>query len=124
MAFDGAFPTTEEVVQKCERSGGSLGLDGRQYGRRKTNGKQSTGERQRGAARIMPLHLSPEEAGAVFAKVQPKLAVYSHSATFGVSDDELVSRTRKTYPGPLVVGADLPSFDITDVVAIKKWLPK
>ena len=74
--------------------------------------------------RIMGLHLSPEEAGTVFSKVQPKLAVYSHILTFGVSDDELTARTRKTYAGPLVVGTDLMSFDITDVVTTKKWAPK
>jgi ribonuclease Z len=71
--------------------------------------------------RIMSLHLSPEEAGTVFAKVRPKLAVYSHIVTFGVSDDELVSRTRKTYSGPLIVGADLMSFNIADVVTATPW---
>lgn len=74
--------------------------------------------------RIMGLHLSPEEAGTVFSKVQPKLAVYSHILTFGVSDDELIARTRKTYAGPLVVGTDLMSFDVTDVVTTKRWAPK
>jgi ribonuclease Z len=74
--------------------------------------------------RIMSLHLSPEEAGTVFSRVRPKLAAYSQLATFGVSDDELLSRTRTTYSGPLVVGTDLMSFDITDVVTTKKWSPK
>ncbi len=69
--------------------------------------------------RIMSLHLTPEEAGTVFSKVKPKLAVYSHVLTFGVSDDELVARTRKTYTGPLVVGTDLMSFDIADAVTTK-----
>jgi ribonuclease Z len=62
--------------------------------------------------RIMGLHLTPEEAGTVFAKVRPKLAVYSHILTFGVAADELISRTRSTYSGPLVVGTDLMAFDI------------
>jgi len=68
--------------------------------------------------RIMALHLTPEEAGTVFSKVKPKLAVYSHVVTFGVSDDELVSRTRKTYAGPLLVGADLMAFDIGATVTM------
>jgi ribonuclease Z len=72
----------------------------------------------------MGLHLSPEEAGTVFSKVQPKLAVYSHILTFGVSDDELMARTRKTYAGPLVVGTDLMSFDVSDVVTSNRWVPK
>ena len=74
--------------------------------------------------RIMGLHLSPEEAGTVFSKVHPKLAVYSHILTFGVSDDELIARTRKTYAGPLVVGNDLMSFDITDEVTTTQWAPR
>jgi ribonuclease Z len=69
--------------------------------------------------RIMGLHLTPEEAGTVFAKVRPKLAVYSHILTFGVAADELISRTRSTYSGPLVVGTDLMAFDIGDTVTTR-----
>ncbi|MEO8076039.1 MAG: MBL fold metallo-hydrolase [Acidobacteriota bacterium] len=75
-------------------------------------------------ARIMSLHVSPEEAGTIFSKVRPKLAVYSHIVTFGVPDEDLVSRTRTTYSGPLVVGTDLMSFDIGDAVTMKRWTPK
>jgi len=50
--------------------------------------------------------------------VRPKLAVYSHIVAIGVSNDELVARTRKTYAGPLVVGADLMSFDVGDSVTV------
>ena len=74
--------------------------------------------------RIMGLHLTPEEAGTVFSKVRPKLAVYSHILTFGAADDELISRTRSTYAGPLAVGADLMSFDIGDVVTTRGPTPK
>jgi ribonuclease Z len=74
--------------------------------------------------RIMGLHLSPEEAGTVFSKVQPKLAVYSHILTFGVSDEELIARTRKTYAGPLVIGTDLMSFDVSDAVTSNRWVPR
>ena len=69
--------------------------------------------------RIMGLHLTPEEAGTVFAKVRPKLAVYSHILTFGVGADELISRTRSTYSGPLVVGTDLMAFDIGNTVTTR-----
>src|SRR5712691_52826 len=69
-------------------------------------------------ARARHLHISPEEAGTVFTKVRPKLAVCSHIVAIGVSNDELVARTRKTYAGPLVVGADLMSFDVGDSVTV------
>lgn len=68
--------------------------------------------------RALGLHISPEEAGTVFTKARPKLAVYSHIVAIGVSDDELVARTRKTYAGPLVVGTDLMSFDVADTVTV------
>lgn len=62
---------------------------------------------------------NPQEAGTVFSKVKPKMAVYSHVLTFGVSDAELVARTRKIYGGPVVVGADLMSFEKSDTVTTK-----
>jgi len=45
-------------------------------------------------------------------------AAYTHILSFGVSDADLIARTRKTYAGPLVVGSDLMSFDIGDTVSV------
>ncbi|MBN2529632.1 MAG: MBL fold metallo-hydrolase [Deltaproteobacteria bacterium] len=67
-------------------------------------------------------HITPEEAGELFTVTRPKLAVYSHIVFSGMPPagiplptvDELVAATRTTYNGPLVVGADLMSFVITD----------
>jgi ribonuclease Z len=73
---------------------------------------------------IIAHHTSPEEAGTVFARAKPKLAVYSHIVRFGdaktplPSDADIVQQTRKTYSGPLAVGVDLMQFDIGDGVAI------
>jgi ribonuclease Z len=69
-------------------------------------------------ARALSVHISPEEAGTVFTRVRPKLAVYSHIVTFGVSEDELLTRTRKTYAGAVVVGADLMSVDVGEAVSV------
>lgn len=63
-------------------------------------------------------HTSPEEAGRIFSKSHPKLAVYSHIVYATVKpapdipEDALVQRTRTTYSGPLLVGHDLMSFVI------------
>lgn len=68
--------------------------------------------------RIFAHHVSPQQAGSVFAKAKPKLAVYSHIARYddpqtpAPNDAEIVQQTRETYGGPLVVGADLMQFDI------------
>jgi len=65
--------------------------------------------------RISSNHTTPEQAGLVFSKVQPKLAVYNHLLLFGgAKAEELVPLTRTNYAGPLVVGEDLMRIDITD----------
>jgi ribonuclease Z len=63
--------------------------------------------------RIMAHHIEPEDAGRVFARTKPTLAVFTHKAppTNGkiprVTEEELIERTRTTYDGPLTVGRDL-----------------
>jgi ribonuclease Z len=66
--------------------------------------------------RVIDHHTTPEQAGIVFSRVKPKLAVYSHIVPFNASD--LAAHTRKTYSGPLEVGEDLMSFEIGDEVKV------
>jgi ribonuclease Z len=74
--------------------------------------------------RIVAHHTTPEEAGTVFAKVNPKLAVYTHlvmlsSATIPEAPlSSLITRTRTNYQGPLVIGEDLMSFIVDDKISI------
>lgn len=76
--------------------------------------------------RIFGHHTSPEEAGTVFARAKPKLAVYSHIARYGDAatpappEDAIVQQTRKTYDGPLVLGEDLMQFDIGETVTMSR----
>jgi len=64
---------------------------------------------------VMAHHTSPEDAGGVFAEIQPALAVYSHIILVGgPSVDDLVRRTRATYAGALQVGSDLMTIDVTE----------
>jgi len=68
---------------------------------------------------IMAHHTSPEEAGEVFSRAKPKLAVYYHFVLLGtpkikpLNEKDVVDLTRKTYQGPLLVGEDLTAFVIT-----------
>jgi ribonuclease Z len=71
---------------------------------------------------IIDHHVTPEQAGEVFTKVKPKLAVYSHIVSGKGGRDELVEGTRKTYSGPFEIGEDLMSFDIGDEIKIDKSL--
>ena len=67
---------------------------------------------------ILSHHTKPDEAGTVFTRVKPKLAVYYHLSLLGtakvpsVTEQEVIEMTRKTYSGPLLVGEDLMAFRI------------
>lgn len=76
--------------------------------------------------RIVNHHTSPGEAGLVFARAQPKLAAYTHLVLLASesipapSVEELITETRRTYAGPLVVGEDLTCFEIGDDVTVRR----
>ncbi|WP_244306466.1 MBL fold metallo-hydrolase [Paraburkholderia lacunae] len=70
-------------------------------------------------------HVTPQQAGMLFSRAHPKLAVYTHLSVIGtpavphVTTDDIVSQTRETYKGALVVGEDLMAFDIgTEGIAV------
>lgn len=71
------------------------------------------------ARRVLAHHATPRQAGEVFAQAQPKLAAYTHLVMLSDKDhpapslSDIVAETRETYGGPLVVGEDLMTFDIT-----------
>jgi ribonuclease Z len=79
--------------------------------------------------RVLALHTLPDQAGTVFARVRPKLAVYSHVGNGGdpngqgLTDSELITATRKTYDGPLLVGHDLMTFLIQNDVTVGEVKP-
>ena len=63
--------------------------------------------------RIGANHTTPEQAGEVFSRARPKLAVYNHLLLFGsATADDLIPATRQKYDGPLMVGVDLLQVDI------------
>ncbi len=68
--------------------------------------------------RIIAHHTTPEQAGAIFAKVKPKLAVYSHIVPSFATAADLVVPTRKTWAGPLEVGEDGMTIEIGETVRV------
>ena len=75
--------------------------------------------------RIGANHTTPEQAGAVFARVRPKLAVYNHLLLFGsAKPEDLLPATRKKYDGPLLVGEDLLQIDIGAETRASRFEPK
>lgn len=82
------------------------------------------------ARSILAVHTSPEDAGRVFARVKPRLAVFTHLVLLTTeptisppSVEELVTRTRSTYSGPLVVGEDLMAIAIGDRIDVAPAIP-
>lgn len=81
------------------------------------------------AARIIiGLHTTPEQAGVIFTRVKPRLAVYSHvvlvttDPTFSEpSSADVLRLTRKTYDGPLEMGEDLMTIGIADRIEVRRF---
>ncbi|HEU4700525.1 MAG TPA: MBL fold metallo-hydrolase [Gemmatimonadales bacterium] len=82
------------------------------------------------ARRIVGFHTLPEDAGRVFARVRPRLAVYSHVVLLTTDPAvpapraaELVPRTRTTYDGPLEVGEDLMTIEVGREIRVRRGAP-
>lgn len=72
--------------------------------------------------RIRSYHTTAEQAGEVFARAQPKLAVYNHLLLFGsATPADLIPTTRQKYAGPLIVGHDLLQIDIEQEIRAKPF---
>lgn len=76
---------------------------------------------------ILAHHTKPEEAGVVFTRTKPKLAVFYHFVLLGtpqvpaMTEQEVVELARKNYSGPLLVGEDLMVFRVgREGVSVKK----
>jgi ribonuclease Z len=74
-------------------------------------------------ARVIEMHTTPEDAGRIFGRVKPRLAVYSHIVPSPATEADLVGPTRKTYTGPLVVGHDLMMITIGDRIDVADRVP-
>jgi ribonuclease Z len=82
----------------------------------------SAAERPEQLKRIASNHTTPEQAGEVFSRVKPKLAVYNHLLLFGgATAEDLLPATRKSYSGPLIVGEDLLRLDIGEKVEAHRF---
>ncbi|USK87564.1 MBL fold metallo-hydrolase [Peribacillus asahii] len=70
---------------------------------------------------IEAYHTTPEQAGEIFKKVKPKLAVYTHLA-LAVPEKEakIKERTEKIYDGEVVVGEDLMSIVVGEDIKIQQ----
>jgi ribonuclease Z len=71
---------------------------------------------------ILMHHTTPEQAAKVFNNVQPGLAVYSHIVKIhGLTEDDIMKKTKEHYAGKVIMGEDLMSFSIGDTIAVNRW---
>ncbi|MDX1503273.1 MAG: MBL fold metallo-hydrolase [Thermoanaerobaculia bacterium] len=68
--------------------------------------------------RVIAHHISPEQAGRLFAEIGPRLAVYTHIVPSPATAEDLIPPTRRTYAGPLVVGYDLMQITVGETVEV------
>jgi ribonuclease Z len=69
------------------------------------------------AAAILAKHTTPEEAGKVFSKIQPRLAIYSHAP----NTEQVIMETRKTYKGPLQGAEDMLTIEVGEKINIRRF---
>jgi ribonuclease Z len=75
-----------------------------------------------GVARIVAEHhTDPLEAGRVFEKVAPKLAVFSH---YGGSPSTILPLVRQNYGGPVEFGEDGMTIDVSETIDIHRFTPR
>ncbi len=82
-------------------------------------------QKSEGVRKVLAHHTKPHEAGIVFSRAKPRLAVYYHFVFQGSpeipapTEKDVLDMTRTTYAGPLVLSEDLMAFVIgTDGVTV------
>ena len=66
------------------------------------------------------VHTTPEQAGVVFARAKPRMAVYSHIIPPQTTGEEPGELTRPYYKGPLVSAFDLMTMPVGDQIEVGK----
>jgi ribonuclease Z len=74
---------------------------------------------RRQAKSIFNHHTDGEEAGRIFDRVKPKLAVFSH---YNVDPVATLPLVRRTYAGAVEFGDDLTTIDIGETVAVHRFV--
>jgi ribonuclease Z len=81
---------------------------------------QRAGTRPERAKSVLEHHVTPEQAGEVFAKTKPRLAVYSHIVQPDAAEQDLIPPTRRSYSGPVEVGEDLMVVVVGEKIEIRR----
>lgn len=66
--------------------------------------------------RILARHISPEQAGTLFSRITPRLAVFTHVVPSPATAEDLLPPARTTYSGLLAAGYDLMTIVVGDTI--------
>ena len=64
-------------------------------------------------------HTDGVEAGEIFARVKPRLVVFSHGGS-----PESLPLVRQHYDGPVEIGEDMMTIDIGDRIDVRRFVPE
>ena len=69
---------------------------------------------------VIEHHTTPMQAGEIFSRINPKLAVYSHVIGGPIPgyEEEILDGTASTYSGEVAIGYDLTRIEVGDEVRI------
>lgn len=81
---------------------------------------QRAGTTPERAKSIAAQHVTPEQAGEVFSRVKPRLAVYSHILLPTATEQDVIPSTRTTYSGPLELGEDLMVIEVGNKIEVRR----
>lgn len=70
---------------------------------------------------ILAHHTTPEQAGDIFTRTKPRLAVFSHFVLPSVNVEQLKTDTKRKYSGPVEVGEDLMKIKIGKTVTVQRF---
>jgi ribonuclease Z len=66
---------------------------------------------------VIAHHTTAEQAGEVFSRIKPRLAVYSHAP----NSESVITETRKTYAGPLQGAEDMLTIVIGEKIEVRHF---
>ncbi len=70
--------------------------------------------------RVIAHHTTAEDAGRIFARVRPRLAVFSHIVPSVATEADILPDARKHYDGSMVFGEDLMRITVGEKIQVNK----
>lgn len=76
------------------------------------------------ATAIIAKHTTPDQAGAVFSFVTPRMAIFSHIILPSATEGDIIPLVRKHYAGAIELGEDLMVVEVGDKIEIRRHSAK